>query len=414
VSVSRLDKFVREYAGKSSLAESHDLRDRDVELRVGARASGPMGRPAVAVALRCFTGRVHVVLDAAAAPHLGAEALEEARAYGKPNRLVQASAESGSRVVRVGLARPVEGGVVADASGWRASVNQVLESDEPAEVAAAAFAVACAFGKLFAGLLCANHDALKEQWSFSLMDFTSCGAGAPANDGLNIGAVTLVGAGAIGSAFAAILRLSRWTGTLRVVDDESYEEPNHETTLLISVEDACLQLPKAATLAARAARAGLITEAVAERVHSGHAVLSTPCTVLVCGVDNAETRCILDGATCELLLNAGVGGSHLDAGLIVWSRHDGGGRTLASLYSAAVGADEQSPLPPPVEVDSCSRVAYDGVTVAAPFMALASAALLAAAVAHHAIGRRPPSSYLQFNLLELQGKYAERGRTAAA
>ncbi len=369
-----------------------------------------MVRLAVAVALRCFTGRVHVVLDAAAAPHLGAEALEEACSYGKPKRLVQASAESESRVVRIGLALSVEGGIVADAAGWRASVNQILESDEPAEVPASAFAVACAFGKLFAGLLGANHEVVEEQWSFPLMEFASCGVGAPANDGLNVGAITLIGAGAIGSAFAAILRLSEWTGTLRIVDDESYEEPNHETTLLISVEDACLELPKAATLAARAARAGLKTEPVAERVHSGHQVLSTPCTVLVCGADNAETRCILDGARCELLLNAGVGGSHLDAGLIVWSRHDGRGRTLASLYSAAVGSDEKSPLPPPVEVDSCSRVAYDGVAIAAPFMALASAALVAAAVAHHAIGRQPPSSYLQFNLLELQGKYAEKGK----
>jgi len=71
-------------------------------------------------------------------------------------------------------------------------------------------------------------------------------------------------------------------------------------------------------------------------------------------------------------------------------------------------------LPPPLEVDSCSRVAYDGVALAAPFMGLASAALLVAAVAQHALGRPPPSSYLQFDLLELQRQYTEMSKTAAA
>jgi hypothetical protein len=43
-------------------------------------------------------------------------------------------------------------------------------------------------------------------------------------------------------------------------------------------------------------------------------------------------------------------------------------------------------------------------------MALASASLLAAACAHRVLGTLPAPRYLQFDLLELQSKYSERGR----
>jgi len=52
MNVSRIDKFIRERSGAASLDEARAVRERDVELLVGARADSALVRSAVALALR--------------------------------------------------------------------------------------------------------------------------------------------------------------------------------------------------------------------------------------------------------------------------------------------------------------------------------------------------------------------------
>ncbi len=408
MSVSRLDKFLRERGKTASLAEARSVRERSIELTVANGASPHLLRSAIALAVRCFTGAVHLVVDNEDGDAT-LVAIEEARTYGAEARIkIGSGAEP---VVRLGLGKPVDG-VFVDASGPVAYVNKLATSNGPAWPPAAAFAVACGFGKLFARMLGLDRNIYEEPWDYSLLTLT---APAPGDQGavpaeLDVGKVVLIGAGAIGSAFALVLKMCGWRCELCIVDPQAYDEPNHETTLLISKGNALACLPKAKTLARLVAGGSIRAHPLEERVGPGHAVLATRCDVLVCAVDNPDTRRILDNAACDVLLNGAVGGSGLDAGLVLWTRHVQGSPTLASLYPDV--AETTSNTPPPTEVagDECSRVAYEGVALAAPFMALASASLLAAACAHRALGALPAPRYLQFDLLELQSKYSERRR----
>jgi len=290
-------------------------------------------------------------------------------------------------------------------------VNKVATSKAAPWPPAAAFAIACGFGKLFAKMLGAGPDVSGEQWDFSLLTLSPASGVDERTIAaeLDIGRVTLIGAGAIGSAFAFVVKMSGWRCRLGIVDPQPYEEPNHETTLLISKNDALSHLPKAKTLAALVSVGAVAADSLEEYVGPGHAVLQREHDVLVCAVDNPETRRILDDACCGVLLNGAVGGSGLDAGLLLWTRHAEGDPELASLYPS--GTDEPtSNTPLPTDVDECSRVLYEGVALAAPFMALATASLLAAACAHRVLGAPPVQLYLQFDLLELQSKYSERRR----
>lgn len=414
MNVSRLDKFVRERIGAASLGEAHAVRDRDVELRVGARANSMLVRSAVALALRCFSGSVCVSVDPTAPTSLVNDAVAEALAYGTPHRLV-ATPSTDCRAVRIGLGRTLDRVPFADAAGWTAAVNEVLSSDESPSAPAAAFAVACVFGKVFAGLLGASTEVTEEKWTFALRVPSMSTRDTPSSDPFSVGTLVLIGAGAIGAAFLFIVRMSGWTGHLRIVDPQNFDEPNHETTLLISVDDANNRQPKAMTLARLTARDGLTTEGVGERVDNGHQQLSAPCNALVCAVDNPETRCILDDANCGVLLNAGVGGDHFDAGLVIWSRHGHGDGSLASLYERATFKSPTPTAPPPpseLDSDECSRLAYENVALAAPFMALAAGALLAAGLVNHIEGDRSGANYLQFDILELQRKFSARCQAA--
>jgi molybdopterin/thiamine biosynthesis adenylyltransferase len=411
MSVSRLDKFVRERAKTASLAEAHSVRERAIELTIASGASSHMLRSAVALAVRCFTGTVHLVVDDADSD-AASVALEEARTYGATARVKVGSGPE--PVVRLGLGKAIDG-VFVDAAGPVAYVNKLATNVGTAWPPAAAFAVACGFGKLFARMLGVDREIWEEPWDFSLLTLTAAASDQPAVPAeLDIGKVVLIGAGAIGSAFAFALKMCGWRCDLRIVDPQAYDEPNHETTLLISKRDALACLPKAKTLAGLVAGGGITADPIEERVGPRHAVLESKSDVLVCAVDNPGTRRILDNAACGLLLNGAVGGSDLDAGLVLWTRHADGDPTLASLYPES--AETKSNSPPPTEVagDECSRVAYEGVALAAPFMALASASLLAAACAHRALGAPPAPRYLQFDLLELQSKYSEMRRTSGA
>lgn len=288
MNVSRFDKYLRERARSESIGEAHRFREQPIELAIAHGASPHLVRPAVALALRCFTGAVHLcVADTGEGT---SAAMDEARTYGAGDRIRVGPGPTGG--LRLGIGK-VGDGLFVDAAAGVAYINKVAPTNATPWPPAAAFAVACGFGKLFARMLGANREVAEEQWEFSLLSLSAAAFTGDVSipesldvpERLDVGSITLIGAGAIGSAFAFILRSSGWTCRLRIVDPQCYDEPNHETTLLISVKDALTRQPKAKTLARLVARDGLTTEPVEERVEQGHWLLDYPCDFLVCAVD---------------------------------------------------------------------------------------------------------------------------------
>lgn len=189
-----------------------------------------------------------------------------------------------------------------------------------------------------------------------------------------------------------------------IIDDACYGEENLETSMLLERRAALDGAPKAETLAARMARPGLVSTWNKSRVDSASPILKEDYEVFICAVDNAETRRKLDGVRAGALVNAAVGGAVVDAGHALWSRHTPGDPPLSHLYPPGSGTT----IPEPGEhvpaefADKCSVVAYAGVTMAAPFVALASASLAVASCAQHALGTQAESRYVKVDLLGQQ------------
>jgi hypothetical protein len=410
---SRIDKLLRETTGADSLAEAHALRERDVELLVGAGASPALVRPATALALRCFSGAVLLKPEVGASEGAVASAQLEAVSYGVPERL--RVGPSAGPTVQVGLSVAPGAAVTADASGWEAGVNVSLPARRAPTTPAAAFAAAAAFGKVFARLLGAPEEISAEAWAWSLRTFGPAPDSGAAPPAIDLGRVTLLGAGAIGSSFAYVVHLTDWAARLGIIDFDRYDDPNHETTLLISQADAFRQRPKAATLAERAARPGLETTHLCARVRAGHAAIAEAPDAFVCAVDDEDTRLELDGCGARTLFNAGVGGTAADAGHVLWTRHGDTDGDLAPLYARRGSVTEPTPSRPPAEVanDACSSLHYEGVAMAAPFIGLAAGALLVAGVAQQALADAPDTNYVKLDLMALQARYLRLRRRRA-
>lgn len=407
MNISRPDKYLRELLGTSTLAEARTLRQRDLELMVSDRTSIVMGRAAVALGLRTFQGSI--LVRGKANPALAAGMCAEATEYGQPERLRFNTVAPAPYVLGLGCA-PANDAPFVDASGWNAATNVLLPPGRTTAVADA-FAVAAGFAKLFAGIVGRPSSVISEQWRYSLRDLSSRPGTVSAVAHLELGEIALIGAGAIGSAVAFVLRHSGWGGHLRIYDDERYDGPNHETTLLISREDALRQRRKAETLAARAQREGLRTTGFHTRVGAGHEVTREQLSAILCSVDNPETRRDLDGTHADVLLNAGVGGARVDAGHLLYSVHARAGIRLSDLYRApnqSLAAVTNAPQE--AASDECSRIAYGRVAAAAPFMALGAGALLVAGIARQVLGDTPAPNYIKFNLLGLLERHQSQSR----
>src|SRR6266496_4428967 len=157
MTISRIDKMVRELRKTASLREVADLRNVDVDIFPAPDDMGKvaaMALSATALSLRCFSGQVRIHLPSPKASALSwnraslAELLViEGKAYGEPGRVVFDGRHVGPW--RLGLGRPIEDGFFADASSWRAGVNHVFPSGSTSATPAAVFATCCAFAKLF-------------------------------------------------------------------------------------------------------------------------------------------------------------------------------------------------------------------------------------------------------------------------
>lgn len=426
MSYSRVDKLVRELRKEPSLATASAARNLPVTILVGADTTNKaavMAYTAVSLAIRCFGGDIRVVLgmpEPAGLPwmpgSLREQLLAEASRCGARRRLLFPSdiPESGP-VIALGIESDL--GYMADAAGWTAGVGRIFGEKGPAVAPAAVLATCCSFAKLFREIVLGVPSIGNEAWALSLLDFSVEPQVTPKDSisNLDLGRLALVGAGAIGSGFALTLWLSGWSCKGTVIDKDRYEEPNFETTMLIGRQDALEAKPKADSLTSVLnARQGLDFEPLTTFVSAASPVLKMGHDVLVCAVDNPETRRRLDGHNARLLVNGGVGGTRLDSGHILWSRHGALDLPLSALYPEREDENQASvdDMPPPAEVnDQCSRVAYGGVSMAAPFIGLASGALLLASCAHRALGISPEVNYLKIDLFGVQGKVRRELRT---
>jgi hypothetical protein len=351
--ISRIGKLLVEATGASRLDAAQALRARDVAIILGHDPDELLARSALALVLRCYTGRVLVRANRGTISTRMVAVLEdEARRYGTPERL---SVGGHGESVALGIGCD-SGECFVDASGWFVSVNE-LGSGTAASAPAAAFGAAAGVAKLFAMLIGRSATICNERWTAPLLDF---GPGEdPLRGNLDLGLVTVIGAGAIGSALAHVLRGSSWRANVTLVDYQRYDEPNHETTLMISTETALRQRPKASALAALLASENIAAQSVEEEVLAGHRVLTDRADFLVCAVDNPELRRLLDHTGARVVLNAGVGGTREDAGMVLWTRHRRDEVQLSAHYGAKTDKIvEVESGPEDVAVDECSRVAY--------------------------------------------------------
>jgi hypothetical protein len=374
---SRIDKMVREAGGIDRLGDAAQLRAQPVTLFVSEATSLTLARSAVALALRCFRGPVHLLGLTKISSTLHAAVMEEATEYGAAERI---SFEQHFGALALGVGCRSGDMPFVTAAGWIAGINREVVGPAPA-APAAAFAAAGGIAKLFRIMLKASPSTIHESWQLSLWTFSPEGDG-PDGSRIDMGRVLAIGAGAIGSGLAHVLRHSGWQGHIEFVDRQLYDEPNHETTLLISQQNARERVRKAETLAGLLASSSVTSHGVLADVDEHHPLLSEDWRALVVGVDNAELRRVLDNVRMPVY-NAGVGGSRDDAGHVLWSRHDSAARdhVLSSLYRLTTEQEPTSASPPSDVLDECSRVAYADVSLAAPFLGLSAGALLAAGLA---------------------------------
>lgn len=408
MTTSRIGKLLCETTGATTFGAAQAQRARDVLLLTSERADPMLVRSAVALTLRCFLGRTVVAgVPGTTLPRgLVNEVEAEAASYGATDRLsFDADFADDGLVLGLGCACD---GVFVDAHGWSVSVNERGASALTPTAPAAAFAAAAGVAKLFTAIIGRDSQIVHEAWTAPLLDFWASDetvARAP----IDLGRVTVIGAGAIGAGLGHVLRGSGWRAEVLYVDNERYDEPNYETTLLISKAIALRQAPKAATLARLCESGGISARGATELIVEDHPLLAERAAALVCAVDNADARRLLDRTAAAVVFNAGVGGSRHDAGHALWSRHDPEAPPLSTLYQTTPGPRAVNVGgPTDIVTDTCSRIAYESVSLAAPFMGLAAGALLAAGLAQQALEMSAPTNYLKVDLLGLQQRSTRR------
>lgn len=420
MSVSRVNKMIFEISGKNTIAEVAARRERPIQIAVaspGSEKNALMVGMATDLALRMYSGEIRIHL-AQPASELEAALIKLSIDYDGNDRVrvVRGSLDQALPTLRIGRG---DGGIVADSSGWSAYIGCVGPESEWAPVPACAFAVSCAFARLVKVSLLGKADASRP-WTLNLLTSTEkrlASGEERAFRELDLGLIGLLGAGAIGSAFAYLLRQSGWRASVDVIDYQRYEEPNEETSLLITRADV-LASPKKAERLAALLNTDLIRAApFVERVIAQSEILLKRRNVFICGVDNVETRLGLDCVNSPLLLNAGLGGTKYDAGHLLFSEHDVGDQRLSALYHPSFVTETLpagSSHHPHEFQDQCSRLFYDSVSLAAPFMALASAALLLSGVVRSNVGLNSVVQYLKIDLLGQQSSLQTRLRMPAS
>jgi hypothetical protein len=411
--ISRITKLVVEVSGGDSYDQAVDIRNKDVDLFLPE--SGEVGLEimtlsAVALVLRCFTGRLR--FHGRASAELQDAIREEAAKLTDLSRLDYSPTGHGQWMLAFGHKK--EGAICGDASGWTAKINGTFDTRLPSGCAAT-FAAACMVAKLFnLAILGRDKDAF-EAWDFCLSSFTS-DKGAPVRpfEDLHLGRLALLGAGAIGSAVGFVLKISRARAEVVVIDPQAFDAPNVETCILADKVAVNKPRKKAVSLAEALKSAGIDATAEMELINGESELLKQKWNAFVCGVDNSETRRELDHTNARVLLNAGLGDSRDDAGFVLWTKHYSSGLRLSDVYKPTIAATDKAGredvAPKEFSKDKCSRMAYRDVSLSIPFVALAAGSLLVAGLYHEARGEAPVSNYLQIDLFGKQQRFDRRLR----
>ncbi|MEQ6390316.1 ThiF family adenylyltransferase [Bacillaceae bacterium S4-13-58] len=425
MSISRVDKFIRESGKFSSLEESRNLRNLPVNIILGDddnyRKISIMAYTAVGLALRCFTGPINIYYKKSP---LGLPNTEEClfdglirleEDYGNFNRInfYRDKKPKGGPNLSLGTSHP--NSISADSAGWVVGINHIFSNNIPTVAPVAIFAVCCAFAKVFKSAVFKDNKQFNEKWSMSLLDF-SPNPTIPTHfekTALDLGTIGLLGAGAIGSGFAYSLKMSGWSADLDIIDMDRYEQENLETTMLLTKEIAINAEHKAKALSNLLYESKNIrTNPIVTEITSISTETKKSRDIFICAVDNAKTRCLLDDVNAELLLNGAVGGSIDNAGHVLFTRHLDSDMPLSNLYNKVVSNDglSISDLPEDVRNDECSTIAYNDVSMAAPFLGLASGSLLLLGCARKVMCIETDFNYYKFDLLKWQQQFQKEKR----
>jgi len=420
--LSRVQKFFREIARAESLSEADSFRLQPLWIVVGSQAGTralPIMQAMIAIAVRSYNGVINIRVSAESTPILDrirSVVEQEAKSYGCSDRLSIKYFDVNEQIpVGIGIGTNQEYLISADASSLLAGINYVFESGwPPPHAAAACFAAAAAFAKYFAVVTLNRAAAARERWVLSLENLAPVHVNsvqAPSQvEPIQIGELHLLGAGAIGSAYAFVARMAADTGTLHIADKDAYDEPNYETTFFINKRMALGRPAKAKALAEYTRRCGLNVQFEPQiEVVQGHEFLNDPCRCFICAVDNTETRRILDAVDADILLNAGLGDNALNGGHVLVTWHKSTTGNLSALFPEHLDTNELRSFGLPSEItDECSQIDYEGVSFSAPFLALAAGSLLYALSRQSAVKRLTGPNYFKIDLLGVQSAISLR------
>lgn len=417
MAISRIDKFIFEVSGKETIKEAASRRQRPLQIICNVplkEKHTEMIKMAVDLGVRVFSGEIHLYLHSDY-DSLLAELIYEGASFGDPKRIVRMNGSPSYELPSIKIATPEGPGLIADSDGWVAYMGMPsLQKCDWASTIASAFAVSCAFASLVKAELLGKGGA-STPWHFNLLNLsedTEFGKDYELSKDIDIGHIGILGAGAIGSAVGYLLKLSNWRAKIDVIDSQRYEEPNQETSLLITKSDV-LASPKKAEFLAAILDDGerLIAKPFVKRVDETCELLKVQRDIFICGVDNIETRTCLDEVNSPLLLNAGLGGSKFDAGHVLYTEHGKIDGHLSENYrgKSKPASDLSSEVPAEFR-DQCSRLNYESVSLAAPFLSLASAALLLSGCARRALNITGEVNYLKADLLGYQRSMQKKMR----
>jgi len=404
--ISRITKAIVEVGGHTKFNDADEIRRKDVDIflpKTIADADRRMAQTAVALLLRCFNKGVIRIHSPISDPVLRLMLEKEAAKMGTKDRLDFQPTSAGQWCLAIGFHQAET--ISVDVSGWTARINGSFETRISPAAPVITFAVACAVAKLFNWAVFENNIQAFEEWDFCLLRLlVGKHDPVPTNEHLDLGKIAILGAGALGSAVAYILSISDWSGQLDVIDYQLFEEPNLETCIFADIRDVNMPLRKALSIVNRLQGHKIVASERQCRVNAGDAILQEKRSVFVSAVDNPETRTILDTVNSDVLINAGIGGTKQDAGVVLWTEHGNGRQTLSSLYHTATAEEAESTAVPEEFRDKCSRADYRGVSLALPFAGLAGGSLLTASIYRKAIGSSREESFLQIDLLRKQQK----------
>jgi ThiF family len=413
---NRISKFVVVAKGLATLAEADTVRTTDVTIHISGDNVNTIClavRTLVALAMRCCMGIIHLQLagsplSAADAKVVQDAAQHEVIAYGNPLRLQVDDGKTQGLAFVVGSQKPGFYSMWAD--GWVAHINRPDPcTNSDAFAPAIIFAASAIMAKAFSVDVLENADHFaRESWSFdTLRQISADDVKDVPQRPPSLGRIALLGAGAIGSAVAYTLLHTGIPVDVTIIDFDQYDGENLDTSLLIHDEDCNMLRSKAEVLTKRIIGAGIVAHPVVRKLDDRDPLLKEKFHAFVVGVDKATPRRQLDGSAADCIINAGLGGSRLDAGHMMVSHHRPGSVPLSHHYADTVDDESGGNEEIPRDVDVCSRIFFQQASLAAPFMGAAAGALLVAKVVARALDI-PGAAYLKLDLLRYQECFDRR------